>query len=146
VFGTRLTNISRRLRDRDVDKALDKVSADVRDWDGGTRIGACLKQFNNAWGRRVLSGHSHVILLSDGLERSEDSDLEFQMIRMHASCDHLIWMNPLLRYKEFEARATGIRAMLPHVDRFLPAHNVTSLLQMSALLCEPATARNREAA
>jgi uncharacterized protein with von Willebrand factor type A (vWA) domain len=146
VFGTRLTNISHRLADRDVDRALDRVSTDVRDWDGGTRIAACLKHFNVAWGRRVLSSRAHVVLLSDGLERGTDSDLDFQMARLHASCDYLVWMNPLLRYKEFEAKANGIRTMLPHVDRFLPAHNVASLAQLRELLRRSGSGSLREAA
>lgn len=136
VFGTRLTNISHRLVDKDVDRALAQVSEEVQDWDGGTRIADCLERFNVDWGRRVLAGRSVVILLSDGLERDSASDLEFQMQRLHRTCDQLIWMNPMLRYKRFEAKAMGIRTMLPHVDLFLPAHNLESLAQMGQLLRE----------
>jgi len=134
VFGTRLTNVSHRLTDRDVDRALAQVSDDVQDWDGGTRIADCLERFNVDWGRRVLTGRAVVILLSDGLERDSDSDLGFQMQRLHRTCDQLIWMNPMLRYKQFEAKATGIRTMLPHVDLFLPAHNLDSLAQLGKIL------------
>ena len=134
VFGTRLTNISRRLMDKDVDRALAQVSDEVQDWDGGTRIADCLERFNVDWGRRVLSGHSVVILLSDGLERDSDSDLEFQMQRLHRTCDQMIWMNPMLRYEHFEAKAMGIRTMLPHVDLFLPAHNLDGLAQLGRIL------------
>lgn len=134
VFGTRLTNISHRLVDRDVDRALARVSADVHDWDGGTRIADCLKRFNIDWGRRVLSGHSVVVLLSDGLERDSESDLGLQTARLQRSCDQLIWMNPMLRFAEFEPKASGIRAMLPHVDLFLPAHNVVSVRQLAEIL------------
>jgi uncharacterized protein with von Willebrand factor type A (vWA) domain len=134
VFGTRLTNISHRLLDKDVDRALAQVSDEVQDWDGGTRIADCLERFNVDWGRRVLSGHSVVILLSDGLERDSDSDLEFQMQRLQRTCDQLIWMNPMLRYRHFEAKAMGIRTMLPHVDLFLPAHNLESLSQLGRIL------------
>ena len=134
VFATRLTNVSHRLIDKDVDRALAHVSGDVQDWDGGTRIADCLERFNVDWGRRVLSGRSVVILLSDGLERDSDSDLEFQMQRLHRTCDQLIWMNPMLRYKQFEAKAMGIRTMLPHVDLFLPAHNLESLAQLGRIL------------
>ena len=134
LFGTRLTNISHRLIDKDVDRALAKVSDEVHDWDGGTRIADSLERFNVDWGRRVLAGRSVVILLSDGLERDSDSDLEFQMQRLHRTCDQLIWLNPMLRYEHFEAKAMGIRTMLPHVDLFLPAHNLASLAQLGQIL------------
>ena len=134
VFGTRLTNISHWLKDRDVDRALARVAGEVSDWDGGTRIAACLEQFNTTWGRRVLSGRAVVILLSDGLERDTEIDLGFQMDRLHRSAEQLIWLNPMLRYNEFEPKALGIRTMLPHVDRFLPAHNIASLAELGRLL------------
>jgi len=119
---------------KDVDRALAQVSDDVQDWDGGTRIADCLERFNVDWGRRVLAGHAVVILLSDGLERDSDSDLEFQMQRLQRTCDQLIWMNPMLRYEHFEAKAMGIRTMLPHVDLFLPSHNLESLAQLGQIL------------
>lgn len=134
VFGTRLTNISRWLTGRDVDKALARVAQEVRDWDGGTRIGDSLERFNVDWSRRVLSSGAIVVLLSDGLERDSTVDLGFQMTRLQCSAQQLIWLNPMLRYDEFEPRAAGIRAMMPHVDQFLPAHNVTSLTDLGGLL------------
>jgi len=132
VFGTRLSNVSRHLDQSDGDRALALVAASVDDWDGGTRIAACLRRFNRDWGRRVLAGNAVVLLLSDGLERDTNSDLEFQAARLHRSCRQLIWLNPMLRYDKFQPRAYGIRTLLPQVDRFLPAHNVASL---SALVC-----------
>jgi len=146
VFGTRLTNISHRLVDRDVDRALGMVAADVRDWDGGTRIADCLQRFNVEWGRRVLSGRSVVVLLSDGLERDSVSDLEFQTARLQRSCDQLIWMNPMLRFDEFEPKASGIKAMLPYVDLFLPAHNIVSLAQLGEILSQPKLLSGRRSA
>ena len=146
VFGTRLTNISHWLADRDVDKALARVSDEVVDWDGGTRIADCLQRFNVDWGRRVLTGRSVVLLLSDGLERDSNADLGFQMARLQRTCDELIWLNPMLRFEQFEPRATGIKSMLPHVDRFLPAHNVTSLSALGRLLCDDSRLRGRLAA
>lgn len=146
VFGTRLTNISHRLADKDVDRALAKVSAEVKDWDGGTRIAQCLKRFNVDWARRVLTSNAVVLLLSDGLERDTESDLGFQMERLHHSCRQLIWMNPMLRYREFEAKATGIKAMLPHVDLFLPAHNIASLVQLGQVLSRAGNSPGRQAA
>ena len=136
VFATRLTNITRRLGEKDVDRALARIAGDVVDWDGGTRIGACIERFNVEWGRRVLAQNAVVILLSDGLECDPESDLEFQMQRLRLSCRELIWLNPVLRYEGFEPRASGIRRMLPHVDRFLPAHNVLSLRALARILGE----------
>ena len=130
VFGTRLTNISHRLDTKDVDESLQQVTNDVKDWDGGTRIAACLRAFNLDWTRRVLARDSVVILLSDGLERDAESDLDFQMKRLSRSCRQLIWLNPMLRYEQFEPKAIGIKKMLPHVDQFVPAHNVRSLTSM----------------
>ena len=146
VFGTRLTNISHRLADKDVDRALAKVSAEVKDWDGGTRIAQCLKRFNVDWGRRVLGSNSVVLLLSDGLERDTEADLGFQTERLQRSCRQLIWMNPMLRYREFEAKAMGIKAMLPHVDLFLPAHNIVSLTQLGQVLSQAGRSPGRRAA
>jgi len=136
VFGTRLTNISRWLRDRDADQALQKISAQVHDWDGGTRIAESLQQFNLVWSRRVLESNANVVLLCDGLERGSGAELAFQMQRLKRSCRQLIWMNPLLSYRGFEAKASGIRAMRPHTDRFVPAHNLASLDDLPRLLAE----------
>ena len=130
VFGTRLTCISHRLNSGDVDESLRSIAGDVKDFDGGTRIAECLREFNQHWTRRVLARDARVILLSDGLERDAESDLEFQMTRLHRSCRRLIWMNPMLRYAQFEPKALGIRKMLPHVDMFVPAHNINSLTSM----------------
>lgn len=134
VFGTRLTNITRHLRHRDVDMALGAVSRAVADWSGGTRIGATLKEFNLRWSRRVLGQNAEVLLISDGLDRDAGLDLPQAMERLHKSCRKLIWLNPLLRFDGFEPKATGVRLMLPHVDAFLPAHNVESLIDYARAL------------
>jgi len=134
LFGTRLTSITRELHQRDVDVALDRVSARVRDWAGGTRIGACLHDFNRLWSRRLLGQNACVLLLSDGLDREGGEGLAAEMERLHKSCRQLIWLNPLLRYDGFEARAAGIVAMRPHVDLFLPAHNLDSLADLGRVL------------
>ena len=136
VFGTRLTNITRYLRHRDVDVALSGVAQAVADWSGGTRIGGCLKEFNLRWSRRVLGQNAVVLLISDGLDRETGEDLSEAMDRLHKSCRRLLWLNPLLRYEGFEPRATGVRAMLPHVDAFLPAHNIDSLISLARALSE----------
>ncbi len=134
VFGTRLTNITRHLAHRDVDVALARVAAAVDDWAGGTRIGACLAEFNRRWSRRLLGQNAVVLLISDGLDADGGEGLAFEVERLSKSCARLIWLNPLLRYAGFEARPAGIRAMLPHVDDFLPVHNVASLRELSAAL------------
>jgi hypothetical protein len=127
LFGTRLTNVTRHLRTRDPDEALALVSRSVEDWSGGTRIASCLASFNKDWSRRVLSSGAVVLLVTDGLERDAGEDLPRRMERLHKSCRRLVWLNPLLRFLRFEARASGIRAMLPHVDEFRPVHNLESL-------------------
>jgi uncharacterized protein with von Willebrand factor type A (vWA) domain len=134
VFGTRLTNISRYLRHRDVDVAMSGVSEAIADWSGGTRIGQCLTEFNLRWSRRVLGQNAVVLMISDGLDGDVGEGLERQMERLHKSCRKLIWLNPLLRYAGFEARPAGVRAMLPHVDEFLPVHNVASLIDLARAL------------
>ena len=134
VFGTRLTNISRYLRHRDVDVAMSGVSDAIADWSGGTRIGNCLREFNLRWSRRVLGQNAVVLMISDGLDGDVGEGLAREMERLHKSCRKLIWLNPLLRYEGFEARPAGVRAMLPHVDEFMPVHNVASLLDLAQAL------------
>ena len=134
VFGTRLTNIARHLKHRDVDVALSRVTAAVADWAGGTRIGASLAEFNRKWSRRLLGQNAVVLLISDGLDADAGHGLDFEMDRLAKSCARLVWLNPLLRYSGFEARPAGIRAMLPYVDDFLPVHNLASLKDLAGAL------------
>ena len=142
LFGTRLTNISRQLQHRDVDYAVNQVASSVKDWAGGTRIGPCLHEFNQRWSRRLLGQNAVVLLISDGLDRDNAAELGQQMERLHKSCRELIWLNPLLRFEGFEAKPAGIRAMLPHVDRFLPVHNLESLRDLAAALAGPQMRRS----
>jgi len=137
VFGTRLTNITRQLRHRDVDVAMSRVADAIKDWSGGTRIGASLREFNFRWGRRVLAQNACVLLVSDGLDREAGEGLAEEMERLAKSCRRLVWLNPLLRYEKFEARPAGVRAMLPHVDLFLPVHNLKSLVDLARTLSAP---------
>jgi len=147
VFGTRLTNVTRHLRHRDVDVAMAQVLEMIADWSGDTRIGQCLGEFNLRWSRRVLAQNATVLMISDGLDGDVGEGLSIQMERMHKSCRQLIWLNPLLRYKDFEARPAGVRAMLPHVDAFLPAHNIKSLIDLAAVMqTTPQRARPPQAA
>lgn len=143
VFGTRLTNITRQLRDKDVDRALAKVGAAVADWSGGTRIGQCLAEFNLRWARRVLGQNAVVLFISDGLDRDAGEGLEREVERLAMSCRRLIWLNPLLRYAGFEPKSLGMRAILPHVDDFRPAHNLASLKDIAQVLSAPVPARGR---
>jgi uncharacterized protein with von Willebrand factor type A (vWA) domain len=127
LFGTRLTNVTRALRERDPDDALAACSGAVLDWSGGTRIASSLRAFNRQWARRVLGQGAIVLLITDGLERDADDTLAFEIDRLHRSCRRLVWLNPLLRFDGFEARARGIKAMLPHVDEFRAIHNLESM-------------------
>jgi uncharacterized protein len=133
LFATELTNISRMLKgSKDPEIALQECGKAVRDWDGGTRISTALEAFNKRWARRVLTGGAVVLFISDGLERQLDEALPREMARLQRSSRRLIWLNPLLRYDGFEAKASGVRALLPHVDEFRSIHSLSSMKQ----LCE----------
>ena len=134
LFGTRLTNVTRALRARDVDEALELCSGQVKDWAGGTRIASSLHRFNREWSRRVLGQGAVVLLFTDGLERDGAENLAREMELLRKSCRRLIWVNPLLRYGEFQAKALGIRAMLPFVDEFRPIHNLASMADLCRAL------------
>ncbi|MBV9347663.1 MAG: VWA domain-containing protein [Pseudolabrys sp.] len=127
LFGTRLTNVTGALKERDPDEALAACSANVADWSGGTRIATSLHAFNKHWARRVLTQGAVVLLITDGLERDGDDTLAFEIDRLHRSCRRLIWLNPLLRFEGFEARAKGVKTLLPHVDELRPIHNLESM-------------------
>ncbi len=139
LFGTRLTNVTRALKQRDPDEALAAVSASVADWSGGTRIATSLRAFNKLWARRVLTQGAIVLLITDGLERDGGESLEFEIDRLHRSSRRLIWLNPLLRFSGFEAKAKGIRAMLPHVDELRPIHNLDSIAELVSALSSSGT-------
>jgi uncharacterized protein with von Willebrand factor type A (vWA) domain len=134
TFGTRLTNISRHLRQRDVDSALKAAGAEAQDWEGGTRIGECLENFNKKWSRRVLGPGAFVLLITDGLDRDDPNALSKQMERLHLSARRLVWVNPLLRWDEFAPKARGIAAMLPHVDSFRAGHSIASLQELANVI------------
>jgi uncharacterized protein with von Willebrand factor type A (vWA) domain len=134
LFGTRLTNITRELQYLDVDESIAKVSAAVKDWSGGTRIGATLREFNYKWARRVLTQGADVLLMTDGLERDDIAQLTTEMQRLRRSAKKIVWLNPLLRFDRFEAKASGIRAMMPYVDEFRPVHSLNSLSDLGEAL------------
>ncbi|MEO8924774.1 MAG: VWA domain-containing protein [Caldimonas sp.] len=143
TFGTRLTNITRALRNRDPDVALATASSQVRDWKGGTRIASCLDDFNRHWARRLLGANAAVLLVSDGLDTDEHGDLTRAARQLRLFAHQIVWLNPLLRFDRFEPRAAGIRALLPNVDRFLPVHNLTSLADLATALRKPAMQASR---
>jgi len=134
TFGTRLTNVTRHLRHRDVDAALAAAGREASDWEGGTRIGVCLHTFNRDWLRRVMGSGAVVLLITDGLDRDDPDRLQREMQRLQLSARRLIWLNPLLRWEGFAPRAGGVRAMLPHVDSFVPCHNLASLEDLAQVL------------
>lgn len=139
VFGTRLTNVSRVLRNRDVDVALAELGQEVLDWSGGTRIRSSLREFNVRWSRRVLGQGAIVLLMTDGLDRDVDehgalSGLAFEVDRLRRSCRRLIWLNPLLRYREFRPLAHGVRILFDHVGEHRPVHDLESLESLIAAL------------
>ena len=137
TFGTRLTNITRHLTQRDVDAALKSAGAEAQDWEGGTRIGACLHAFNRDWSRRVMGQGAVVLLITDGLDRDAPEALAREIERLHLSARRLIWLNPLLRWDGFAPKAQGIRAMLPHVDSFRAGHNIAALEDLAQAISRP---------
>jgi uncharacterized protein len=144
TFGTRLTNITRMLKAKDPDEALAACTAAVQDWSGGTRIAPSLHAFNKLWSRRVLTGGAVVLLVTDGLERDGTGELSREADRLHRSCRRLIWLNPLLRFDGFEAKAQGIRALLPHVDEFRTVHNIAAIADLVAALDARRTDRSHD--
>jgi hypothetical protein len=134
TFGTRLTNITRALRHRDPDLALEMASAQVQDWKGGTRIASCLDDFNRHWARRLLGANAALLLVTDGLDRDEHGELTRAAQQLRLFARQIVWLNPLLRFDRFEPRAGGVRALLPCVDRFLPVHNLASLADLATAL------------
>ena len=141
LFGTRLTNVTRYLRSRDIDLALARIGGLVKDWAGGTRIGACIREFNQVWSRRVLGQGAVVLLITDGLDRDAGVGLAAEMERLHKSCRRLIWLNPLLRFDAYAPISTGARAMIRHIDDFRPAHNLSSLKDLTEVLSREGTRR-----
>jgi len=127
VFGTRLTRITRLLKHRSVDEAMERVAREVQDWSGGTRIGQSLQTFNTQWARRVLRNGAVVLIISDGWDRGDPELLGREMARLQRSSYRLIWLNPLLGSPRYEPLTRGMQAALPYIDDFMPIHNLASL-------------------
>jgi len=130
TFGTRLTRITHYLRKKDANDALEFVNEAVQDWSGGTKIGETLAHFNRIWARRVLSGGAVVLIISDGWDTGNIELLNKEADRLHRSCHRLIWLNPNLGYEDFQPLTQGLQAIQPHVDEFLPIHNLNSLTDL----------------
>ena len=137
TFGTRLTNVTRHMRQRDVDAALAAAGSEAQDWAGGTRIADCLHEFNRDWSRRVMGQGAVVLLITDGLDRGGAGDLSKEMERLNLSARQVIWLNPLLRWDGFAPKARGIAAMLPHCTSFRAGHNIASLEGLATALSRP---------
>ncbi len=134
VFGTRLTRVTRLLRDRDRDRALAKVADSVNDWAGGTRIGESFRDFNLHWARRTLRTSGVVIVVSDGWDRGDPALVATETARLRRNCHRLVWLNPLAGTPGYEPLAGGMRAALPYIDDFVPAGTVASLERLGEIL------------
>lgn len=144
VFSTRLTHITRQLRNKDIDQAMRRISQAVPDWSGGTRIGEAFKRFNYDWGRRVLGRGAVVLIISDGWDRGEPELLGREMARLQRSCYRLIWLNPLLGSPRYEPLTRGIQAAMPYIDDFLPVHNLASLQDLATHLARASARGGRK--
>ena len=143
TFGTRLSRITHYLNKKDVSDAMELVNDTVKDWSGGTRIGETLSSFNLLWGRRVLSGGAVILVISDGWDTGEVDKLDREMDRLHRSCHRLIWLNPNLGYEGFKPLTKGFEVIMPHLDDFLPIHNLNSLLDLGSALADLDKTKNR---
>jgi uncharacterized protein with von Willebrand factor type A (vWA) domain len=134
LFSTQLTRITRPLRVPRPDAAVASVSALVPDWSGGTRIGAAVKELHQRWGRRVLHGGPVVLLVSDGWDCGDPTELSRQIARLQRSCHRLVWLNPLIGTPDYAPLTRGLQAALPFVDDFLPARTLTNLADLAVHL------------
>jgi uncharacterized protein with von Willebrand factor type A (vWA) domain len=134
TFGTRLTYVTRELRGHDPDRALRSAARVVPDWAGGTRIGDNLKTLNDRWAPRGMTRGAVVVIASDGWERGGAERLRAEMIRLHRAAYTIVWVNPLAGDADYKPLAQGMSAALPHVDHFLPGHNLRSLEGLADVL------------
>jgi uncharacterized protein with von Willebrand factor type A (vWA) domain len=134
VFHTRLAHVSPSLRDRDVTRAVDKLSLMAQGIGGGTRIGESLATFNRWHARRVINSRTAVMIVSDGYDTGAPEHLADEMQRLRRRCRRIIWLNPLIGWRDYTPQARGMQAALPHVDLFAPAHNLESLAALEPYL------------
>jgi uncharacterized protein with von Willebrand factor type A (vWA) domain len=145
LFATRLTRVTSHLSKAGIDDGVARVARAVADWGGGTRIGDALRVYNRRWGRRLIAHGPVVLLVSDGWDRGDPELLRVEIARLQRTCRHLIWLNPLLGSPGYEPLTRGMRAALPHVDEFLPVHNLVSLEALASHLNGLAGDRRRSA-
>jgi len=134
TFGTRLTRLTPFLDGRDVDRALDRAARHVHDWAGGTRIGESLEAFNRVYARRGMTRGAIVVIASDGWERGDTTLLGREMATLHRRSRAIVWANPLKGSPDYRPIAGGMAAALPHVDVFLPGHNLRALETLVAVV------------
>ena len=145
LFATRLTPISIELDQREMDESLARIGEHVHDWNNGTRIGSCVKYFNNKYLRRIVNSKSEVFFVTDGLDRGDQALLDRQLSRISRTCKKLIWLNPLMRYDRYEPTARGASVLYRHADQMLSVHNLVSLRQLIEILFSNANARHQAA-
>jgi uncharacterized protein with von Willebrand factor type A (vWA) domain len=134
VFHTRLAHVSPSLRDRDPARAVDKLSLMAQGIGGGTRIGECLATFNRWHARRVINSRTAMVIVSDGYDTGEPEQLAQEMRRLRRRCRKIVWLNPLIGWSDYTPQARGMRAALPYIDLFAPAHNLESLAALEPYL------------
>jgi uncharacterized protein len=134
VFSTRLTRVTDYFKSSDIYTALDRITREVPDWSGGTRIGESLKVFNRDWSMRMVNKHTIVLIMSDGLDTGDASVLEQEMEQIQRRAARVIWLNPLLGNEDYRPLARGMSAALPHVNLFASAHNLSSLQSLGRAL------------
>jgi len=134
VFSTRLTRITPLLRRRNIDAALQRIADTVQDWSGGTKIGACLQEFNSTMAATMVTSKTLIIIISDGWDTGDTVVLDAAMARLRRMALRVIWLNPLLGSPNYQPLCKGIQTALPYVHDFLPVHNVESLRQFGQLI------------
>jgi uncharacterized protein with von Willebrand factor type A (vWA) domain len=134
AIGTRLTRVTRELGSRDPDKALRLASGRVKDWSGGTRLGECLREFNDQWGVRGMARGAIVVVLSDGWDRGEPETLAEQMRRLHRVSHRTIWVNPLKVTPGYAPLARGMAAAMPHIDCFVEGHSIEAMEHLARVI------------
>jgi uncharacterized protein with von Willebrand factor type A (vWA) domain len=136
VFHTRLAHVSASLRDRDVTRAVERLSLMAQGIGGGTKIGESLATFNRWHARRVINSRTALMIVSDGYDTGEPGELSEEMRRLRRRCRKIIWLNPLIGWRDYTPQARGMQAALPHVDLFAPAHNLESLAALEPYLAK----------
>ncbi len=143
VFGTHISRVTHELAGRDPDAGLERVTAAVSDWSGGTRIGESLRQFNRDWARRTLRSSGVVIIVSDGWDRGDPALVRSEMARLQRSCHRLIWLDPLAGTEYYQPLAGGMAAAYPFIDDLVAVDDLASLYRLGELLAEMADHRSR---